>query len=411
MVRPERRTKADILAAATIAVVVAVVAALIWWTSDARAAISRPAAVPAPNPTPAREVPASLKQLWTAHSPATRVPVAVGGTVTTGDGRQVDGRDPATGESLWSYARDTDLCGVTWVYHYAVAVYQDDRGCGQVSTIDGSTGRRGAARSSYADPRVRLSSDGTTVLSAGNTRLEVWRSDMVRMLSYGETDARVKPSSRGLHSGCMLESATASSSAVAVLEACKDQADLRLVLLRPGKDEDEPEQRIVPEPGIRPGSGARVLVVSQNNTAVYLPGKSGAQPKVDVIDETGTTVASTLLARPPSPSAVVSQTGNLVTWWTGDALMVFGAGNLTQRYTIAAGETAAPLGPGVMMAGQLLVPVTGAIGVYDPVSGANSRYITVDRPPSTQESGKAVIPVVSGSRVIEQRGDTVVALG
>lgn len=132
MVKPERRTKTDIAAAATIAVVVAVAASLIWWTSDARATISRPAAVAVPTPAPAREVPTSLKQLWTAASPATRVPVVVGGTVATGDGRQVDGRDPATGESLWSYARDTDLCGVTWVYHYAVAVYRYDRGCGQV---------------------------------------------------------------------------------------------------------------------------------------------------------------------------------------------------------------------------------------------------------------------------------------
>ncbi|WP_052655319.1 hypothetical protein, partial [Mycobacterium tuberculosis] len=329
------------------------------------------------------------------------------GTVATGDGRQVDGRDPATGESLWSYARDTDLCGVTWVYHYAVAVYRYDRGCGQVSTIDGSTGRRGAARSGYADPRVRLFSDGTTVLSAGDTRLELWRSDMVRMLAYGEIDARVKPSNRGLQSGCTLESAAASSAAVSVLEACTNQADLRLVLLRPGKEDDEPIQRIVPEPGVRPGSGARVLVVSQNNTAVYLPARSGAQPRVDVIDETGATVSSTLLAKPPSTSAVASRTGNLVTWWTGDALLVFDAGNLTQRYTIAAGETTAPVGPGVMMAGQLLVPVTGGIGVYDPVSGANNRYIPVTRPPSTS----AVIPAVSGSRVIEQRGDTLVALG
>lgn len=42
MVKPERRTKTDIAAAATIAVVVAVAASLIWWTSDARATISRP---------------------------------------------------------------------------------------------------------------------------------------------------------------------------------------------------------------------------------------------------------------------------------------------------------------------------------------------------------------------------------
>ena len=407
MVRPERRTKGDIVAAVTIAAVVAALASLIWWTSDARATISRPAAVPVPSPTPAREVPTSLKELWRAASPATSTPVLVGGTVATGDGRRVDGRDPATGESRWSYARDTDLCGVSWVYHYAVAVYRDDRGCGQVSAIDGSSGRRGAARSGYADQHVLLSSDGTTVLSAGSTHLELWRSDMVRMLAYGEIDARVKPSSRGLHSGCTLESAAASSSAVSVLEACANEADVRLVLLRPGKDDDEPQQHLVPEPGIRAGSGARVLTVSATNTAVYLPGKSGAQPRVDVIDETGTTVASTLLPKPPSSSSVATQTGNLVTWWTGDALIVFDSTNLTQRYTIAAGETTAPVGPGVMMAGQLLVPVTDGIGVYDPLSGANNRYIPVNRPPSKS----AVIPAVSGSRVFEQRGDTVVALG
>lgn len=63
MVKPERRTKTDIAAAATIAVVVAVAASLIWWTSDARATISRPAAVAVPTPAPAREVPTSLKQL------------------------------------------------------------------------------------------------------------------------------------------------------------------------------------------------------------------------------------------------------------------------------------------------------------------------------------------------------------
>ena len=113
MVRPERRTKADVLAAATIAVVVAVTASLIWWTSDARATISRPAAVPAPNPSPAREVPATLKSALDGRQPATTAPVVAGGTVTTGNGRQVDGRDPATGQSRWSYcARQRTVRGV-----------------------------------------------------------------------------------------------------------------------------------------------------------------------------------------------------------------------------------------------------------------------------------------------------------
>jgi hypothetical protein len=66
MVKPERRTRADVVAAVVIAAVVAVVAALIWWTSDARATISRPAANPVPSLTPAKVVPASLRQRWSA---------------------------------------------------------------------------------------------------------------------------------------------------------------------------------------------------------------------------------------------------------------------------------------------------------------------------------------------------------
>ena len=139
-----------------------------------------------------------------------------GRAVVTGDGREVDGRDPATGAVLWSYARDVDLCGVTYVYYDAVAVYPDARGCGQVSTIDGKTGRRAHARTAYADPEVTLSSDGTTVLSAGDSRLELWRSDMVRMISYGALDARIKPDVPA-QPLCRLVSAAASSTAVSVL--------------------------------------------------------------------------------------------------------------------------------------------------------------------------------------------------
>jgi hypothetical protein len=404
MVKPERRSRGDVLGAAAIAVVVALAAALIWWTSDARATVSRIAGVAVPTPPAARDVPGTLRQLWTAASPATAAPVVVGGTVATGEGRRVDGRDAGTGESRWSYTRDTDLCGLSWVYHSVVAVYRDDRGCGQVSGLNSATGSRGPARSSYADPRVRLSSDSMTVLSIGDTRLELWRSDLVRVLTYGETDARVKPVNRGLQSGCTLVSAAASSSAVSVLENCANPAGLRLVLLRPGKDDDEPQQKIVPEPGTE--AGARVLAVWENNTAVYLPGGSGARPRVEVVDETGATVSSTPLREPPSNAAAVSQAGSLITWWIGDSLMVFDAGRFALRYTIAAGAKT-PLGPAVMMAGRLLVPVTGGIGVYDPLSGTNERYIAVDRAPSTG----AVVPAVAGSWVVEQRGDTVVALG
>jgi len=333
--------------------------------------------------------------------------------VVTGDGREVEGRDPATGNTRWTYARDLELCGVTYVYDYAVAVYPDVRGCGQVSTIDANTGERGPSRTAYADPEVRLSSDGTTVLSAGDSRLEQWRSDMVRMLSYGSLDARIKPGTPASPI-CRLVSAEASSTAVSVLEACPKQDDLRLTLLRPADEEDTPDQKYVPQPGVVDDSGARVIAVSDTTTAVYVP---APKPTVNIVDETGATVASTLLPRPPSPAATMSRAGDLITWWTGDSVMVFSANGLRYRYTVSAAGSNIPLGPATMLAGRLLVPVTGGYDAFDPASGNGVEHIPVLGAPPTRSVGglpassAAVVPAVAGSTILEQRGDELVALG
>ncbi|WP_293240558.1 PQQ-binding-like beta-propeller repeat protein [Mycolicibacterium sp.] len=400
---PERRTRGDLLAAAAIVVVIAVAAGLIWWSSDARATISRPAAEPVPALKAARDVPTSLRELWTASSPKTSRPVVAGGAVVTGDGREVDGRDPATGNVLWSYARDVQLCGVTYVYNDAVAVYPDDRGCGQVTTIDGQTGRRHYSRTAYADPQVALSSDGSTVLSVGDTRLELWRSDMVRMISYGALDARIKPEVPA-QPLCGMVSAAANSAAVSVLQKCPGQADMRLALLIPADEEDEPKTKIVQLPGVSADAAARVITVSDTTTAVYLP---TPKPVVNVIDDTGNTIASTSLPAPVSPQATASRAGDLVTWWTGDSLMVFQANGLRYKYTVTPVNGQAPVGPATVMAGKLLVPVTSGYDVFNPETGAGEAHIDLVRAPTKAP----VVPAVAGSTLLEQRGDTLVALG
>lgn len=390
------------LAAAAIVVVLAVAAGLIWWSSDARATLSKPAAEPVPALKAARDVPTSLREVWTAASPKTSRPVVAGGSVVTGDGTEVDGRDPATGNVLWSYARGVPLCGVTYVYNDAVAVYPDDRGCGQVTTIDGQTGRRHYSRTAYADPAVTLSSDGSTVLSAGDSRLELWRSDMVRMIGFGTLDARIKPDVPA-QPLCGMVSAAASSTAVSVLQKCPGQADLRLTLLVPADEEDEPTTKIVQLPGVPADSDARVVAVSDTTTAIYLP---TPKPVVNVVDDTGTTISSTALPGPVSSRAVASRAGDLVTWWTGDAVMVFEANGLKYKYTVTPVNGQAPVGPATLMAGRLLVPVTSGYDVFNPETGAGESHIAVQRPPSQT----AVVPNVAGTTVLEQRGDTLVAL-
>ena len=406
MIRPERRTRGDLLAAAAIAAAVAVLVAAVWWRSSVRTTEFHPATGTAPSPTAAVAVPADLKQRWTAPSSRTRAPLVIGGTVVTGDGRTMAGLDAQTGQRRWSYARDRDLCGVSYVYDLAVAVYPDRRGCGQVSGIQAATGHRGPTRTSYADNVVVLTSDGGAVLSAGATRLELWRSDLVRMLSYGEIDAPVKPVNTKLGTGCTLMSAAGSESAVGVLEACKGEKDLRLTLLKPAKEEDEPDTKRVPMSGVPIDAEARVLAVSGTTTAVYLP---VPRPEVAVYDDTGTKVSGTPAPATPDlsgPTPAVTRAGDTITWWTGRSLMVFDT-KLAYRFTIDGDGPLTPVGPATMMAGRLLVPVVEGLAVYNAADGVRERVIPLSHPAGTGP----VVAAVAGQTVIEQRDAGLVGYG
>ena len=172
----------------------------------------------------------------------------------------------------------------------------------------------------------------------------------------------------------------------------------------PSDEEDTPELKYVAQPGVTDESGARVIAVSETTTAIYVP---TPKPMVNIVDETGATVASTLLTKPPSANATMSRAGDLITWWTGEDVMVFSANGLRYKYTVTPAGRNVPLGPATVMAGLLVVPVTDGYDVFDPDSGKGERHIPLTRPPSSEP----VVPAVAGSTLLEQRGDTLVALG
>jgi hypothetical protein len=190
-----------------------------------------------------------------------------------------------------------------------------------------------------------------------------------------------------------------------VIESCPGQSAPRLTLLRADKEEDEPQVKYVQLPGVPNDDTARVIAVNGTTTAIYVP---KPEPVVNVIDETGTLIASTLMPKPASPLAVTSKAGDdLVTWFTGDSVMVFEADGLRYKYTISAVGAQAPVGPATMMAGKLLVPVSSGYDVFDPDKGAGIGHLPVTR----DGAQTAVVPLAAGNYVVEQRGDTLVTLG
>ncbi|TQF66088.1 PQQ-binding-like beta-propeller repeat protein [Rhodococcus spelaei] len=409
MVAPERRTRVDVVAACAIAVVVLVAAGVIWLRSDARGTVSVTAEHPAAPAETALSVPETLTEAWRASSRETAFPLVAGGAVVTADDGTVLGRDPATGTELWRYQRDMPLCGAVDAWHTVVAVYRDRLGCGQVTQLDGSTGARQAQRNSDADESVTLSEDGTYLTSRGSSRLEVWRSDLVRTLEFGRVDAPVNPGAQP-RSGCTLLSSASSSSRLAVLERCPGESADRISILNPApKDNSKPEEygsTLLDDAG-KDVTGAAVLAVSGDRTAVYAPPGVGGGARIAVYDGSGSLVNQFPVSGDVSPTARVVRSGPIFAWWTGSRVISLRATDFTPGWTVDGA-----LGPGTAMAGQFLVPVDGAVAVVDPTTGAEVRRVPVDRagPTPATLGGAPITSAALGGVLLEQRGDDLVAL-
>lgn len=413
MPAPERRTRLDLVVAASLVVAVLVVTGLVWLRSDARATVSEQSPVELPALEAATTVPDQLTEAWSAPSGATTTPVVAAGAVVSADGSAVEGRDPATGEVRWTYRRDLALCAVTGQWDHAVAVYRAEGGCSEVTALRGGTGARGAQRSSGADDEVSLVGEGTYLASAGTTRMEVWRSDLVRTLEFGRVDAPAVPDAQ-TRTGCTTDSLAAGAGRIAVVLTCPDQADRQLVLLDASPDSDE---RVPTEFGAAPLSSpqATVLAVTAERAAVFLPtaADGSPDPRVAVFDASAALLGEYPVQVETSGSGVadapvvapVQTAGSVLTWSVGSAVVGLSATDLTPVWIFPGA-----LGPGAEVAGQLLLPVDGAMAVMDPATGTETRRIAVDRSGYARETDGPVRTAVAGSVVLELRGSELVAL-
>ncbi|MFJ6097839.1 Rv3212 family protein [Williamsia muralis] len=404
MPKPERRTRVDLAVAAVIVVVIVVAGVAIWSTSAVRGTSSDPAQNSAPLPTSASSVPSGLTEAWRAASNATTVPVVIGPVVVTGDGGTVIGHDPSTGRELWSYRRDLPLCGVAgWPgsgRDYVIAVYRNARGCSEVTALYSATGQRAASRSSDADSTLDFSVEKDYFLAQGDTRLETWRSDLVRTIEYGRVDAPVNPGAQP-RSGCELLSSAIGSGRVAVVERCGIEPGYRLTVLGATLDKDEK----LDEQGSTLitadlGSPPRVVAVGANGVAVYV---SSPSPMLETYALDGTLRGrTTLLGRAVDVESKPVSSGGLITFWTGEATLVLDASTLQARFQVPA-----TLGPGVVMAGSLLLPSASGISEHNIVDGRPIRSIPV---PRSGYGGGIITLGLIGDNVVQQWGPTISVL-
>jgi len=404
---PERRRRVDVVVAVGLAVIVAVVSTVLWATSAHHGTVSTPAVAPVAAAPEAAGLPAGFVEAWRAASGATPVPVVAGSAVVTGDGEQVSGHDAVTGDVRWSYTRDLPLCTVGAGFPdndggRALALFRNGTWCSELTSLHPDTGTRDRQRNPDVHPGTRLLEGGSLVTATGPTYLEVFRSDLVRTVEYGDVPTP-RQVGRQPRPTCESTGFAATSGRLAVLQRCPDEASDRLTVLTPDPAEaDKPQEEFSVPLTV---ANATLVAVSDERVAVALPDP----PRLELLDRSGIQVGlvgldvpAVDLARPPADGVPVTTTdGNRVYWWTGSRTVALDGVDLTPDWTLPAA-----LGPAVDYAGDLLAPVPHGVAVLAPETGRVTRTLTVTR----DDPRAPVVPAVQGEMLLEKRGSELVAL-
>jgi len=354
--------------AVALVVLLGVAALVVWGTGPEVATVSTPDTTPLGAPSPAGDVPAGFVEAWRVPSSATRAPVVAGPAVVTGDGGLVAGHDATSGAVAWSYRRDLALCTVATGFPgaddgdgHALALYEGRTGwCSELTALHPSSGKRADTSNPDMRPGVQLIADGSYVTATGTDYLEVWRSDLVRTLEYGDVPTPVQPGKQP-RPQCDYGSTAMSSDRIGVIERCPDAPSDRLTVITPdgSKGADTPEVQFSVE---LPATGAVLVALSSERAAVAVPGP----PRLIVYDKAGLQLSqapldvadAALRTSPAGAPATVTTDGSRFYWWAGGTTVALDVNTLTQAWTLR--DT---LGPPAAMrtsaAGEVLLEQRG----------------------------------------------------
>lgn len=403
MSAPLRRTRKDLLAAGVIAVLAVVAVAGVVISAPVRGSELHPAEATYPAPPELLAVPTELAPAWSLTDtalPGHHQPLTVAGLVISNNGSDIAAHDPA-GEVIWHYQRDREICAIGTAWQSVTVAHRNNAGCGDVVSIAADTGQYEATRSAPTSDQVVPLNSNDRVGIAGSDRVELWRSDLVRTVEYGEVTAKQEPGLQP-HEDCTITSALTRTDTLATTETCPEGDFLRLQETTPA-DSRAPEIRhsiALADPG------SRLVAVNEGGASIYQP---GPEPMIRSFDSSGTqTEARQVSTAPAVPTGqgepFAPATADLphhMSWFDGQRLYLFTPGELQVDQVF---EDA--IGTGTPVAGLLLYPTEEGIAVVDPVTGAQQDVLAVDR-------GGYLGPVhlgVVGETVVEKRDTELVGL-
>lgn len=392
---PLQRRRADWIAVGVISLVVVLVVAAAFLTAPIRSTELSSAAHEVEVGPELDTVPGSVSEVARVPdaSPALR-PVVVDGLIAGLDGTTLRAFTPA-GDEVWAYTRHDELCALASAWGKVVATYHANAGCGDVVAIEGVTGTYAGTRASIAPDEVVSVSSNDRVGTVGIPRTELWRSDMVRTVEYGEVEAEQEADAQP-HPECNISSALTRTDLFAVTENCHDGTWLRLQDTTP---EDSRQPEILANKQFPPGSF--LVGIGQTAAAVY----DAQASEFVTVDTSGTEISRTpvppLGEFPPLVEPATADLPHHMSFHDGSRLYLLNPSTLA---VTAIFEGA--LGTGVAVGGRLLFPVENGIAVASWDTQRVERIIPVDR---GSYSGPVTLNL-AGETLVEKRGEELVFL-
>lgn len=408
---PLRRTKTDLIATATIGAVAALCIGTVWVTSPISHSELSPAAQQFVSPPALASAPAAVAEKWKASSPAVpklHRPLVVDGVVVQANSGTVSALDPATGEQIWSYERDLEVCSLGVSFGSVVATYRNSAGCGDVTQIDAKTGKYRATRSAPSVDNVVPVSSNDRVGTVSPERVELWRSDLVRTVEYGDKEAKQEPNMQP-HEECTISSALTRKDLLAIAETCPDQPNNTMLRLQSTTPEDSRKPKAKADVAVA-HPDAQVVSVGQTIAAVYVP---STPPRLISYEDKGTEKARLDVKESPlvtkhleardgtAFSPDIADLPHHMTWFDGTRLYLLNPATLAAEIIFEGA-----LGTGTAIGDRIIFPVANGLAVGNWSNGTIERTIPVNR----GDYQGPVTVALAGNTIVEKRGDSLVGL-
>lgn len=392
---PLYRSRRDVIVAGVIAAVTVILVAIAYFSAPIRNAELNPAAEEHSDYGQLAQVPESFEETvrFPDSSPALS-PVIIDGMTIGWYGSTLRAVTP-DGTEAWTYSRDDELCALAGAWGKVVATFHTNVGCGDVVALDASSGTYAGTRSANAPDEIVSVSSSDRVGTVGAARTELWRSDLVRTVEYGEVEAPQEADMQP-NPDCTITSALTRSELLAVTEVCGEETWLRFQDTTP---EDSRQPDIEANHVISPGS---VLVaVGENVAAVYDPtttevigvnteGVEISRSKVQPIDDL-----------PALFEPAVADLPHHMSFFDGNNILLLDPASMAVT-TIYEGA----IGQGVAIGDRFVYPIEGGLAVADWSKQSIERTIPVDR---GGYSGGVSLGS-AGHSIVEKRGEELVFL-